>query len=340
MQVALALLLICVRSLLDIALNGIHQYHIAGLQEVFRNVHMNVRVDTAVHGKQLHIPVTSIAQDAAEADAMLAKKQASAGDGSSGSATSISTALRLQPGTLATELPVQTQYMRLAKNGQLHGTVNGAAYKQPVGIAKLTPKTLIADGDVHVLLRPCTPAQRQHLSAAAAAADLQLSVTLVEAGMEAGQMTAFGQPAKQTPAVASIKLSSLVISDPTTAAAALPAGGGAFGAAPTPAAAAATPQPRRTSAPDAAGASVTARLLFFEQQVSGIISRVDDLCMGMDALSHSSQSQLLQQGSSISTLETTVQEHQSHFQHILQVVHKPHDLFVCINRLAEEVGAT
>jgi hypothetical protein len=309
--------------LTSIAISIVHEsYHIAGSQGTFRNVRMNVRVDTAVHGQQLHIPVTSIAQDAAEADAMLAKKSASAEDGSSSCATSISTALRLQPGKLATELPAQTQYMRLAKKGQLHGTVNGAAYKQTVGVAKLTPKKLVADGDVHVLLQPFTSAQRQHLSAAAAAGGLQLSVTLVEAGMEAGQTTAFGQPAQQTSAVARIKLDSLVVSQPTAAAAVLPAGGAAFGAAPTPAAAAATPQPRLTSAPDAAGASITARLLSIEQQVSSIISRVDGLHIGMDALSHSSQIQLLQQGRRISTLETTVQEHQSHFQHILQVNYK------------------
>jgi hypothetical protein len=322
-QVALALLLICVRSLLDIALNGIHQYHIAGLQEIFRNVHMNVRVDTAVHGKQLHMPVTSIAQDAAEADAMLAKKQASAGDGSRGSATSISTALRLQPGTLATELPAQTQYMRLAKKGQLHGTVNGAAYKQTVGVAKLTPKTLIADGDVPVLLQPFTPAQRQHLFAAAAAGDLQLSVTLVETGMDAGQPTTFVQPAQQTSAVARIKLDMLSVShDTTTAAAAPPAGGAASGAAQTPTAAIPSPQPGLMPSSDAAGASVIARLVSVEQRVDGISRSIQNLHISVDAQLRSSQSHSMQLDQRTCAMETKVDEHQSHFQHILQVVLK------------------
>lgn len=106
-------------------------------QGVAHDVRMNVRVDTAVHGQQLHILVTSIAQDAADADTMLTKKQTSAGEGSSGS--TISTALRLQTGPLAKELPAQMQYMRLAKKAQLHGTVNGAPYKQTLGVAKLTP---------------------------------------------------------------------------------------------------------------------------------------------------------------------------------------------------------
>lgn len=89
--------------------------------------------------------------------------------------------------------------------------------------------------------------------------------------MEAGQTTAFGRPARQTPAVARIKLDMLSVSNPTTAAAALPAGGAAPGAVPIPAAAAASRQPGLTPDVHAAGASVTARVASVEQQLSGVM---------------------------------------------------------------------
>ena len=297
-----------------------HQWRTARMQGMAHDMRMNVRVDTAVHGQQRNIPVISIAQDPAEAETMLVEKQTSAGGGSSNS--TVRTVLRLQTGTLARELPAQTQYTRLAKKGQLHGTVNGEPYKQTVPVARLTPKALVADGEVHVLLPPCTPAQRQRISAAAAAGSLQLSITLVEAGMEADQTTTFQQPAQQTPAVARIKLDPLSVSNPTVAAAALPAGRAASGAAPTPAAAA-FPQPGLTPGLDAAGASVIARLVSIEQQLSSIVSRVDGLHISVGTLSSSSQShgtQLARQGMMISTMESTVHEHQSQFQHVLQVL--------------------
>ena len=279
---------------------------------------MKVLVDPAVHGRLLQIPVVSIAQDA-EAVAAALSAQAAAGKRSG---STINTVLTLQTCGQATDLASQPRYIRLATKCYLHSTVDGVPHKHTGGPAKLTPAALVTGKEVAVRLPPFEPAFCQQLSAAAAAGNVSLSVTLVEAGMAAGQMTSFETPAQQTPAVARIQLTLLPVDHPDGPAAAQPAAAAPAAPAATPAVHLAHLQPMRLPAPvatDPQGHATDARLVVVdERRLSALISDMSELRLRMDSHEHSSQMRHTQMTEEVHTLAATVHEQEVYFQ-LLQV---------------------
>ena len=288
-----------------------------GLQGTARDVSMKVRVDPAVHGQLLQLPVTSVAQDAAEADVAVKDTQTSGG---SRHGRTIDTVLQLQIGALAAELLTQPQFLSLATKCHLHSTVDAVTSKHTGGVAKLTLAELVTGNSVHVRLPPFKPVFCQQLCAAAAAGNVSLSVTIVEAGMAADQTTSFGQPAHQTPAVARIQLELLSVRLSAEQTAALPAAGALFSAASNPAAAAGLSQPRLAPEPYIAILPTAGQVSV--EQLNGVIRSVNRLSIRMEALQPVVQSHstgLHQLSRQFDVVEAMVQEHHSRFNDVLLV---------------------